>query len=121
MTNDDPLLKVDHEVAIDPTEIVSVGIRVGNYLLLVRHDLDEHKRGFFRIRLVGFDNSGVLITKEFTPGKFDAAFFGELSVAGPADADLWSSFGFQDMDQVDSEGNVTNKPRELRVHPKRDD
>lgn len=114
--------KPSRVIDIDPEEIDSIAVRFGkDRLLMVIYDVDEHGSGFFRIRLLGFNEGGSLLIKEFRPNQPAPAFFGEISVSGPGDSELWASFGYEDLDLRDSEGNITNKPREIRIHPKRDD
>jgi len=83
-------------------------------------ELDHNQYGHFRCFMIGVDDDG-LITKQFTPRSKASAFLGEIVVKGPGQNDLWASYGHEDADQLDREGNVTNKPREVKLYPKRKD
>jgi len=86
--------------------------------LAIAWDMDNHGYGFWRIQQIGMVN-GELVTKELRKGEVGAAFHGEVSVIGAGANDLYTSDGFEDADIVDSEGNVLNKIREIRIYPKR--
>jgi hypothetical protein len=86
--------------------------------LAVAWDLDNHGCGFWRIQQIGLVDSA-LVTKELRRGEVGAAFYGEVSVVGAGNNDLYTSDGFEDADVVDHEGNVINKIREIRIYPKR--
>jgi hypothetical protein len=86
--------------------------------LAVAWDVDPSGYGFWRIQQVGVEN-GTLVTKELKKGDEGAAFYGEVSVVGAGGNDLFTSDGYEDLDVVDTEGNVLNKVKEIRVFPKR--
>jgi len=88
--------------------------------LLLAWEVDQNQYGHFRAFLIGVDDEGV-IKKKYTPRTALPAFFGEVVVKGPNSNDIWSSYGYEDADQVDTEGNITNKPREVKLYPQRDD
>ncbi len=103
-------------------ESTAIALRTGEgRMLMVMHDIDQFGSGFFRICLIGFDESGKPIMKDFSNAGETMAFFGEVSIVGPGNSDLWASMGYEDDDIRDEEGNITNKPREVRIFPKRDD
>ena len=88
--------------------------------MVVTWELDHNQYGHFRIFMIGVDDAGV-ITKQFTPKSKASAFLGEIAVKGSGQNDLWASFGYEDEDQLDRERNVINKPREVKIYPKRED
>ena len=90
------------------------------HALLLVWDVDHNQYGHFRTFLLGVDDNGV-IKKKYTPHTALPAFFGELAVKGPNSNDIWSSYGYEDADEVDGEGNIINKPREVKLYPQRDD
>lgn len=83
-------------------------------------DVDHNQYGHFRTFLIGVDDQGV-VKKKYTARTELPAFFGEIAVRGPNSNDIWSSYGYEDADEVDSEGNIVNKPREVKLYPQRDD
>jgi hypothetical protein len=75
--------------------------------------------GFWKINQVGIKPGGGIATKDFEKDNTQAAFCGSLSVVGPGTTDLFTSYGYWDDDQVDEEGNIVNKPREIRIYPEK--
>jgi len=105
-------------VEFDPTKkqaFVLVGYP--GQLLVVAWDIDQSGFGGWRIKAVGVKKSGELVQKEFEKGKPTAAFYGDVSVVGAAQTDLYTSFGYEDMDVTDDDGNIVNKPLEVRIRP----
>lgn len=88
--------------------------------LMVTWTTDHNDYGVFDCYLLGVDDAG-LMTKTYTARGEEAAFVGEVVVKGAAASDLWASFGYEDEDMVDAEGNVTNKPRSVQLRPRRKD
>jgi hypothetical protein len=85
-------------------------------MLVVVWDMDDAGYGFWRIKTLGVKNDKI-ITKEFEPGSSTAAFYGEATAVGAQQTELWHSFGFQDDDETNEDGVVTNKVKEIRVYP----
>lgn len=90
-------------------------------LLHLAWDVDLEGYGFWRARLIGLEN-GSPVKKAFRSEKPErVAFYGSVAVSGPAGNDLFDSFGFDDDDFLDHEGNVVNKPTEVLLRPYRED
>jgi hypothetical protein len=89
-------------------------------VLILMWAVDHNDYGHFRVFMLGMDDNGV-ITKQYSAGTRAPAFLGEVVAKGPGLNDVWSSFGFEDADIVDHEGNITNKPREIKIYPSRTD
>jgi len=85
-------------------------------LLVVAWDIDESGFGGWRIKAVGVEGDEV-VTKEFEADKSAPAFYGDISIVGAAETDLYASFGYEDMDVKDEDGNVVNKAKEIRIRP----
>ena len=90
------------------------------HFLLLSWEVDHNGYGHWRLKLGGIED-GKPVVKEFGPGKKVPAFYGEVKVNGVGTNELWSSYGFEDPDVKDAEGNVMNKPRDVRLYPKRED
>ena len=86
--------------------------------LAVAWDVDPSGYGCWRIQQIGVEK-GKLVTKMLKKGEDGAAFYGEVSVVGAGNNDLYTSDGFEDADIVDGEGNVVNKVREVKIFPRR--
>jgi hypothetical protein len=104
-------------ISFDPLErqaFVLAG--VPGHLLVVAWDIDKAGFGGWRIKAVGVEKDEI-ITKEFETGKRSAAFYGDVSVVGASHNDLFTSFGYEDQDVKDEDGNVVNKVKEIRIRP----
>lgn len=88
-------------------------------LLLLAWEVDTNQRGRWRIFNLGIDDNGVIM-KRFGVDQIQPAFYGEISVKGASQNDLFASLGFEDDDAVDYEKNVYNKPTEVVILPKRE-
>ena len=88
--------------------------------LLLSWEVDHNQYGHWCINLCSVKDKKI-VTKEFSPGHSAPVFAGEVAIKGVGSNDLWCSFGFDDLDIKDEEGNVVNKPREVRIYPKRND
>jgi len=123
--NKDPVVvrfgeKEPHTINFDPEEKQAFLLSGHpDHLLVVAWDIDEAGHGKYRIKVVGIQ-SGSLIKKELEPGNESAAFYGEVSVVGARQTDLYASFGFEDDDLKDADGNVCNKVKEIQIKPKGD-
>jgi len=110
-----------NDIDFDPTQPSAWSFWVAdNQALLLAWELDHNDYGHFRVFLLGFNDDGV-INKHFTASQTLPAFHGEVVVKGPAENDVWASYGFEDADNKDAEGNVVNKPREVKIYPARKD
>lgn len=89
-------------------------------VLLMMWDLDHNQYGHFRQFMIELDDHGV-VKNQFTLRQSKPAFAGEIVAGGPRGNDLWRSFAHQDENQVDQEGNLINKPLELKLYPTRKD
>ena len=86
--------------------------------LVVAWTKDLTGRWHWSIRLVGMKPTGGLYRKLFEKDQAPlAAFHGEIEVVGPGLSSLFSSFGFEDVDELDEDGNIVNKPREIKIYP----
>lgn len=113
--------KVLNEVKFNPLEENAWIYWISDVMAMVMTwELDHNQYGHFRIFMIGVDDNGI-VTKQFTPRKPAPAFLGEVVVKGSGQNDLWASYGYEDADQLDREQNVTNKPREVKIYPKRAD
>lgn len=104
-------------IEFDPTKkqaFVLVGYP--NQLLVVAWDIDQFGIGGWRIKAVGVDGNN-LVMKEFEDGTPKAAFYGDVSVVGASQTDLYTSFGYEDPDVTDEDGNIVNKPIEVKIRP----
>ena len=86
------------------------------HLLIVAWDIDQTGFGGWRIKAIGV-NENAVVMKEFEKGKFSTAFYGDASVLGASQNDLYTSFGYEDEDVRDGDGNVVNKVKEIRIRP----
>lgn len=89
-------------------------------LLVVAWDIEPNGYGYYRIKVVGHEN-GKLVTKELEPGNKKAAFYGEASILGANKTELYASYSYEDDDQIDGDGIVINKVKEVIVRPRRKD
>ncbi len=125
-SNKDPVVvsfgeKPPHNIQFDPEEKQAFLLSGhADHMLVVAWDVDEGGRGKYRIKVVGIED-GELIKKELEPGNASAAFFGEVSVVGAKQTDLWASFGYEDEDLKDADGNIFNKVKEIQIKPKGED
>lgn len=87
--------------------------------LAIAWDLDTSGKGYWRIQPIGVKHEKI-ITKQYRPGETGPAFYGEISVVGAGRNDLYTSFGYEDPDNQDHEGNLKNKAREIIIRPKRE-
>lgn len=109
------------EVKFDPKKNQAWSFWINDTdVLVLAWQVDHNDYGHFRTYMMALDDQGV-ITKQFTAKQSAPAFAGEVVVKGPGQNDVWASFGFEDRDIQDSEGNVTNKPREVKIYPRRRD
>lgn len=83
--------------------------------LVVTWTTDVTGRPCWEVKPIGLKTEGGLQTKQFTTTS--PAFYGEASVLGAGENSLWTSFGFEDPDQLDEDGVVKNKPRVIRLYP----
>lgn len=105
------------DIAADEKELIIIKHDAAQ-ALAIAWDVDPSGYGYWRIQQIGVEE-GRLVTKELRKGEVGAAFYGEVSVVGAGNNDLYTSDGFEDADSVDPEGNVTNKVREIRIFPRR--
>lgn len=104
-------------IEFDPTKKQAfVLIGYPNQMLVVAWDIDQSGFGGWRIKAVGIDGE-TLVLKEFEEGKPTPAFFGDISVVGASNTDLYTSFGYEDQDISDEDGNIVNKPIEIKIRP----
>lgn len=80
---------------------------------------DKDGYGYWRIKQIGLSEKDGPITKQLTPDKEDTAFYGEVAVVGARETDLYRTDGYEDDDVKDEDGNITNKPVEIRIFPRR--
>ena len=105
-------------VAFDPTKKQAFVLEgYPGQLLVVAWDIDQSGFGGWRIKGVGVKKNGEMVQKEFEKGKPSTAFYGDISVVGAAQTDLYTSFGYEDMDMTDDDGNIVNKALEVRIRP----
>lgn len=91
------------------------------HILLVTWHIGHDKVGFWKIRFIGILPNGGIAPKQFSPDDIRPAFYGEVSVVGPENnSDLYTSPGYEDDDELDEEGNLVNKPSEIRIYPVRE-
>jgi len=88
--------------------------------LILSWEVDHNGYGHWRLQL-GATEDGEVVTKKFSPDVELPAFHGEVKVNGVGANELWASYGAEDPDTLDAEGNVVNKPRDVRLYPKRED
>lgn len=111
-----------HVVKVDPNQKKLIVVQCQeDQFLAVAWDIDDAGYGFWRIRQIGCTPDGEFVKKELTPGKPAVAFYGEAALVGAGGNDLYTSYGYEDADEQDVEGNVVNKIQEVRVFPKRED
>jgi len=108
-------------IDLSEKEHEAIALRISDeQALLVMWDVDESGARRFRIRMLGFDSNGRPIFKQFRQNEKATAFMGEIAIMGPGSSELWSSMGYEDPDDIDAEGNITNKPREIVIIPVQD-
>jgi len=83
-------------------------------MLLVSWHLDHHKKGFWKIRLIGIKPDGGIAAKQFTKEDLKPAFYGDIRVMGP-NSDLFTSAPYNAEDHKDEEENIVNKPSEIVI------
>lgn len=88
-------------------------------LLALMWQPDKDSYGFWRIKQIGLSEKDGPITKQLTAEKEDTAFYGEASVIGARQTDLFRTDGYEDDDETDEDGNIVNKPVEIRIFPRR--
>lgn len=109
------------EIKLDPQEPGAWAFWISDYqVLMVAWELDHNQYGHFRCFMMTLNDDGVE-TKQFSANVPAPAFAGEVVVKGARENDLWSSFGYEDDDEFDLEGNLINKPREVKLYPARED
>lgn len=108
------------EVDFDPSEPKTFVFWFGVQALVLKWRLDHNDHGSWTVQLVGLDDQGVIETN-YTDDETAPAFHGEIRIKGVGQNDLFSSFGFQDPSVRDDDGNVINKPKEIKILPARDD
>ncbi len=86
-------------------------------LLALMWQSDKDGYGFWCIKQIGLSEKDGPIKKQLTPEKEDTAFYGEASVVGARKTDLFHTDGYEDDDARDEDGNITNKPVEIRIFP----
>lgn len=113
--------KLAKAVDLDPDKPHSFVFYLGPKLVLVLAWTQDHvDRWHWKIKLIGIKPGGGLYKKKFTSRAELASFFGEIEILGPGANSLFRSFSFEDIDEKDEEGNVVNKPREIRIYPTAD-
>lgn len=109
------------EIDFDPEQSAAWSFWIkSDLVMMLVWDVDHNRYGHFRCFLLGLDDAGV-VQKQFSEMKSAPAFMGEIVCKGLAENDIWSSFGYEDEDLRDAEGNLINKPREVKLFPRRDD
>ena len=88
-------------------------------LLALMWQSDKDGYGFWKIKQIGLSEKEGPITKQLTPEKNDTAFYGEAAVVGARDTELYHTDGYEDDDVRDENGNIINKPVEIRIFPRR--
>lgn len=107
------------EIEFNPEEPGAWSFWIGeDQVLMLVWEIDHNLYGHFRIFMVELDDKGV-VRKQFSVDTVAPEFSGSVSVKGPKGNDLWASFDCRDDDQIDGDGNVVNKPREVKVYPRR--
>lgn len=108
------------EVEFDPEESDAWIFWTGdNQAMLLFWEVDENGYGVFKLKQIGLDHNGI-ITKQFRGDEErQPAFYGEVIVHGAGANSLYSSAGYEDEDQLDFEGNVSNKPGSVQIRPTR--
>ncbi len=112
------------EVAFEPEESAAWSFWSSDQQILILFwEVSDHEYGYgrWRLQVVGLDHDGIVTQKLRADEAAQPAFYGEIMVKGSGDSDLWSSAGYEDRDQTDFDGNVTNKPREIVIAPTRKD
>jgi hypothetical protein len=93
-----------------------------NHMLVLIWETTYDGYGYWRIKLAGIDvENEKILTKELTKGKEEYSFYGEVSIVGASKSELYRTFGYQDDDVKDAEGNIVNKPVEVKIFPLRKD
>jgi len=109
------------EFEFDPTQPAAWSFWISSdQVMMIAWELDRDQYGHFRCFLMQITDDGIK-QKQFTPTTSAPAFAGEVVVKGTNQNDLWNSFGFEDEDEFDLEGNLINKPREVKIYPARED
>lgn len=112
--------KKSREVKFDPTKPVSFVLRSSDtQILALMWDVDREGYGHWRIKQIGLSATEGPVTKEFSEGNDGIAFYGDITVVGARQNELWRADGFDDDDERDEEKNVVNKPTEVRIYPRR--
>ena len=89
-------------------------------VMMLAWELDHNQYGHFRCFMIELDDQGVVMN-QYTRKSLGPAFAGEIVARAPRGNDLWRSFAHQDENQTDQEGNLINKPQELKIYPARKD
>jgi len=109
------------EIKFDPTVAAAWSFWISDrQVMMMAWELDHNQYGHFRCFLMTVTDGGIEV-KPFTSGSAVPAFTGEVVVKGAHANDLWRSFGYEDEDEFDLEGNLINKPREIKIYPARED
>jgi hypothetical protein len=112
--------KKAREVKFDPTQPTSFVLRSSdNQILALMWDVDREGYGHWRIKQIGLSPTEGPVMKMFSEGKDGIAFYGDITVVGARQNELWRADGYEDDDLRDEEENVVNKPTEVRIYPRR--
>jgi hypothetical protein len=88
-------------------------------LLALLWQSDKDGYGYWKIKQIGLSDKDGPITKQLTVDKEDTAFYGEAAIVGARRTELYHTDGYEDEDTRDEDGNIINKPVEIRVFPRR--
>jgi len=88
-------------------------------ILALLWETEKDSYGYWRIKQLGISDKCGPILNQFSPEQEDTAFYGEVAVVGALKSELWRSDGYEDDNVIDEEGNIVNKPIEIRVYPRR--
>lgn len=77
----------------------------------------DAKGKYWRVHAVTIDEAGGLVSKQFGPEEYGVAFTALVELIGAAENSIYSSIGVNQKDEVDEDGFISNKPKELRIYP----
>ncbi len=107
-------------VSFDPKEASAFVFQSSEkQLLALMWQSDKDGYGFWRIKQIGLSDKEAPVTKQLETSRKYTAFYGEASVVGVRMTDLYRTDGYEDDDVKDEDGNITNKPVEIRIFPRR--
>lgn len=108
--------KLSKIVPLDPEEAQSwIYYTSATQALVVAWTTDVTGKRCWELKLVGLKEEGGLHTKQFLSER--PAFYGDIAALGAGQNALWTSYGYEDADEVDEDGVVKNKVRVLRLYP----